>query len=109
MQAAGAGTKYNGVMDAYLSIAKSEGVSQGLYRGLAPNIVRNGIVNVCETVVYDVVKEGFITSRLLQDGMVCHFSSALVTIVERDLGSHIHGYHCRWLALLLLWWPVQLM
>jgi len=78
MQAAGGGSQYSRVTDAYINIAKKEGLSEGLYRGLAPNIVRNGIVNVCETVVYDVVKESFIASRLMQDGIVCHFSSALV-------------------------------
>merc|ERR1712025_21686 len=67
MQAAGGSSQYTRVTDAYLTIAKKEGLSEGLYRGLAPNIVRN-----------DVVKESFIASRLLQDGVVCHFSSALV-------------------------------
>ena len=56
MQAAGSNRRYRGVVDAYLSIARSEGVVNGLYRGLGPNIGRNGIVNACETVVYDVTK-----------------------------------------------------
>ena len=56
MQAAGRSSQYKGVMDAYLSIARKEGIINGLYRGLGPNIGRNAIVNTCETVVYDVTK-----------------------------------------------------
>ena len=59
-------------------MARTEGLSQGLYRGLGPNIARNGIVNVCEIVVYDVIKETILTTGLLADGVLCHFSSALV-------------------------------
>ena len=56
MQAAGNNSRYRGMVDAYLSIARTEGMVNGLYRGLGPNIGRNGIVNACETVVYDVTK-----------------------------------------------------
>ena len=56
MQAAGRSSQYRGVLDAYLSIARREGVLSGLYRGIGPNIGRNAIVNTCETVVYDVTK-----------------------------------------------------
>lgn len=38
------------MLEAYTTIAAREGLAGGLYRGLGPNIVRNGIVNVCETV-----------------------------------------------------------
>ena len=88
------------MLEAYTTIAAREGLAGGLYRGLGPNIVRNGIVNVCETVgdmekwingsisttnhdqcmkvVYDVTKEALLSSRLVRDGILCHFSSALV-------------------------------
>ena len=56
MQAAGRSSQYRGVLDAYLSIARREGIINGLYRGIGPNIGRNAIVNTCETVVYDVTK-----------------------------------------------------
>lgn len=45
-----------GVVDAYLTIKRKEGVVGGLYRGTVPNIGRNCIINVGETVVYDAVK-----------------------------------------------------
>ena len=54
---AGAGHPYSGLWHAYTSIVAREGVRAGLYRGLAPNIGRNAIVNVAETVVYDTVKQ----------------------------------------------------
>ena len=66
MQAAGRSSQYRGVLDAYLSIAKREGVVNGLYRGLGPNIGRNAIVNTCETVVYDVSKVEKISLDLSQ-------------------------------------------
>ena len=66
MQAAGRSSQYRGVLDAYLSIAKREGVVNGLYRGLGPNIGRNAIVNTCETVVYDVSKVETISLDLSQ-------------------------------------------
>jgi len=79
MQAAGSGiNQYNGVFDAYYKIAKTEGISNGLYRGLGPNMVRNGIVNVFETAVYDLVKESLISKELMEDTILCHFSSAFV-------------------------------
>ena len=66
MQAAGRSSQYRGVLDAYLSIARREGVVNGLYRGLGPNIGRNAIVNTCETVVYDVSKVEKISLDLSQ-------------------------------------------
>ena len=66
MQAAGRSSQYRGVLDAYLNIARREGVVNGLYRGLGPNIGRNAIVNTCETVVYDVSKVEKISLDLSQ-------------------------------------------
>ena len=70
MQAAGRSSQYRGVVDAYVSIGRKEGVyrglCRGLYRGLGPNIGRNGIVNACETVVYDVTKVHRLSCRLHQ-------------------------------------------
>ena len=56
-----AGSRYNGVIDSYTRVARTEGLSQGLYKGLGPNIARNRIMNVCEIVVYDVIKETILT------------------------------------------------
>jgi len=85
MQAEGKVQQYKGVVDAYLTIGREEGVRNGLYRGTLPNIARNCIVNVGETVVYDAVKDGFIQSGYLSEGIACHFLSAVVAGVTATL------------------------
>jgi len=85
MQAAGGKGQYKGVLDAYTSIAKKEGFKSGLYRGTGPNIARNCIINVGETVVYDVVKEYLISSNFMVDGIHCHLSSAVVAGVTATI------------------------
>jgi len=86
MQAAGkTGSNYSGVWNAYTTIARGEGVRQGLYRGTMPNIARNCIINIGETVVYDAVKDGLIQGGYLRDGVGCHLASALVAGVTATL------------------------
>ena len=85
MQAAGRKGTYKGVWDAYKTIARKEGLKNGLYRGTMPNIGRNCIINVAETVVYDSVKEGFISSGHFVDGFKCHLASAAVAGVTATL------------------------
>ena len=50
-----------------------------------PNIARNCIINVGETVVYDAVKDGLISGGYLRDGVGCHLASALVAGVTATL------------------------
>jgi len=85
MQAAGARGSYKGVWDAYKTIGRVEGFTNGLYRGTMPNIARNCIINVGETVVYDAVKDGLISSGHMLDGIPCHLASALVAGVTATL------------------------
>jgi len=85
MQAAGKRKTYQGVWDAYKTIGRKEGVKNGLYRGTLPNIGRNCIINIGETVVYDAVKDGLISSGYLRDGVWCHLASALVAGVTATL------------------------
>jgi len=85
MQAAGNSQQYKGVMDAYMTIKREEGVRNGLYRGTFPNIARSCIINVGETVVYDAVKDGLIASNYMRDGIGCHFASAVVAGVTATL------------------------
>jgi len=85
MQAAGSSQQYKGVMDAYLTIKREEGVMNGLYRGTLPNIARSCIINVGETVVYDAVKDGLIAANYMRDGIGCHFTSAVVAGVTATL------------------------
>merc|ERR1719357_2016385 len=85
MQAAGNAQQYKGVIDAYVTIKREEGIRNGLYRGTFPNIARNCIINVGETVVYDAAKDGFISNGILKDGIICHFSSAVVAGITATL------------------------
>jgi len=85
MQAAGSAQQYKGVFDAYSTIKRTEGFKSGLYRGMLPNIARNCIINVGETVVYDAAKDGFISGGFLKDGIGCHFASAVVAGVTATL------------------------
>ena len=78
MQVAGGSQHYRGVLDAYLTIKRQEGVRGGLYRGTLPNIGRNCIINVGETVVYDAVKDAIIQGGYMVDGIPLHFTSAVV-------------------------------
>ena len=43
-----------------------------------PNIGRNCIINVGETVVYDAVKDALLSGGFMKDGIPCHFASAVV-------------------------------
>jgi len=75
-KAIGMPSRYKGVIDAYVTIARTEGV-KGLYKGTLPNIFRNCIINVGEIVVYDIVKEAIINKGWMSDGIPCHFSAAV--------------------------------
>jgi len=74
--APGEKSRYNGVMHAYKTVFREEGIA-GLYKGTAPNIARNCIINVGETVVYDAAKDGLIASGYFVDGIPCHFTAAV--------------------------------
>lgn len=77
-QAAPPGTKpYPSTLAAYRSIAGAEGFF-GLWRGLAPNVVRNSIVNVSEIVCYDIVKDSLMMHGVMDDGIPLHFTSAVI-------------------------------
>ncbi|XP_061536899.1 dicarboxylate carrier SLC25A8-like isoform X2 [Phycodurus eques] len=71
----GSTTRYAGTMDAYRTIARDEGV-RGLWKGCLPNITRNAIVNCCEMVTYDIIKERILQYKLMTDNMPCHFTAA---------------------------------
>ena len=74
-----------GVLDAYVTICRNEGVLSGLYRGILPNIARNVIINLGETVVYDAAKDTLISNDIMENGMSCHFTSAVIAGVTATL------------------------
>ncbi|ESO12967.1 hypothetical protein HELRODRAFT_62433 [Helobdella robusta] len=67
--------RYSGCIDAYRTIARTEGV-KGLWKGVLPNITRNAIVNAAELVSYDLIKEAILKRNWMSDNMPCHFVSA---------------------------------
>ena len=58
---------------------------QGLWRGTMANIVRNSIVNVGETVVYDASKDALTTGGYLGEGVPCHLASAVIAGISATL------------------------
>ena len=63
----------------------NEGVIGGLWRGTLANIVRNSIVNVGETVVYDASKDALISGGHMRDGVPCHLVSAVIAGVSATI------------------------
>ncbi|XP_027722762.1 mitochondrial brown fat uncoupling protein 1 [Vombatus ursinus] len=71
----GAKPRYTGTFHAYKTIVSEEG-TRGLWKGTAPNVTRNAIVNSAELVTYDLIKENLLKYNLLTDNLPCHFVSA---------------------------------
>ncbi|XP_077307398.1 dicarboxylate carrier SLC25A8 [Lithobates pipiens] len=67
--------RYKGTMEAYKTIAKEEGM-RGLWKGTAPNITRNALVNCTELVTYDLIKDALLSYNLMSDNLPCHVTSA---------------------------------
>lgn len=74
--APGVAKKYPSAMAAYGIIAREEGVL-GLWKGLAPNVARNAIINAAELASYDQIKQTLLASGLFKDNVVCHIASGL--------------------------------
>jgi len=103
-------SRYKGVVDAYVNIAKNEGL-RGMYKGAMPNIARTAIINVGEIVVYDIAKEALVQRQLMRDAMPCHLVAGamagfVATLVASPVdvvktrfmnspdGRYRGGFHC---------------
>lgn len=81
--------RYTGVWDAYTKIVRKEGVL-GLWKGLAPNIMRNSVINATELATFDQVKEMVLRSKLMGDTIGCHlFCSSIAGFVAAVIGSPV--------------------
>jgi solute carrier family 25 uncoupling protein 8/9 len=80
--------RYNGVLDAYGKIIRTEGVA-GLWTGYGPNLARNMLVSATELVMYDQTKQTLLAYNY-PDTMTTHFMSALTAgFTATVLGSPV--------------------
>lgn len=70
--------RYTGVMNAYSTIIKTEGV-RGLWTGWGPAVFRNSIINATELATYDTTKELLLHRFGFSDNLPTHFASAVAT------------------------------
>ncbi|KAI7842671.1 hypothetical protein COHA_003602 [Chlorella ohadii] len=68
--------RYPSALQAYLIIARQEGVS-ALWTGLGPNIARNVAVSTSALASYDQIKETLIKMGLFGDTLACHLASSV--------------------------------
>jgi solute carrier family 25 uncoupling protein 8/9 len=74
--AAGVAPRYRGVLDAYTSIVRVEGL-RGLWTGLGPAVARNSIINATELASYEQTKEMLQGHYGMRDGLPLHLASAV--------------------------------
>lgn len=67
---------YKDAADAYLKIVKQDGLV-GLWRGYAPNVLRNSLICAAELASYDQIKQYVLKSGVLNDGVPAHLLSGL--------------------------------
>lgn len=85
--ALGGKPRYSGVFDAGLQIWQKEGM-KGFYQSLAPNVLRNSIMNAVELGSYSQIKSMFLEAKLLKEGFPLHFaSSAMAGLLAVLIGS----------------------
>ncbi|KAE8686968.1 Mitochondrial uncoupling protein 2 [Hibiscus syriacus] len=68
--------RYSGALNAYYTIARTEGVA-ALWTGLTPNIARNAIINAAELASYDQVKQTILKLPGFTDNVVTHLLAGL--------------------------------
>lgn len=73
--ASNASPRYKNSLHAYKTIYRGEGL-RGLWTGLGPNVARNSVVNAAELVCYDTIKDLLISYKIMQNGLLCHFTAA---------------------------------
>lgn len=75
--------RYSGVMNAYSTIVRTEGV-RGLWTGLVPAVLRNSIINASELATYDTAKEAALHAGLpdnLGTHILCGAAAGLMATI----------------------------
>ena len=81
--------RYTNLTDAYVKIYKLDGLA-GFWKGVAPNIVRNSIINCAELATFDQAKESLLKTGLFVDGIYCHLTaSAIAGVVACTVGQPV--------------------
>ncbi|KAJ7959747.1 putative Mitochondrial uncoupling protein [Quillaja saponaria] len=73
---AGIPRRYSGALDAYITIARQEGMG-ALWTGLGPNIARNAIINAAELASYDKIKQTILKIPGFMDNVFTHLLAGL--------------------------------
>lgn len=95
---AGVKPRYSGVMNAYSTIVKQEGV-RGLWTGLGPAVFRNSIINATELATYDTAKEYLLRDLGMKEGFAVHFLGATATgIMATIVGNPVDVVKTRVMA-----------
>jgi solute carrier family 25 (mitochondrial uncoupling protein), member 8/9 len=90
--------RYSGVMNAYATIVRQEGLA-GLWTGLGPNIVRNSVINATELVSYESAKEMLLHRFEFADGLPVHFTAgAFAGLMATVLGAPVDVVKTRVMA-----------
>jgi solute carrier family 25 uncoupling protein 8/9 len=66
---------YNSSFDCYKKIVAEGGIAN-LWTGIAPNIMRNSIINAAELASYDQYKEMMVDGGYMREGILCHIVCA---------------------------------
>jgi solute carrier family 25 uncoupling protein 8/9 len=90
--------RYKGVMDAYRTIIRQEGVV-GLWTGLGPAVLRNSIINATELASYETAKEFLVYKLGVPDNLIAHFSAgAAAGLMATIIGNPVDVIKTRVMA-----------
>ena len=79
---------YTGVLNAYSTIAKQEGI-KGLWTGYVPNLVRNSVISAAELATFDQVKESLLRRGFENDWRSQLFAGLSAGFVATIIGSPV--------------------
>jgi solute carrier family 25 (mitochondrial uncoupling protein), member 8/9 len=88
-KAPGEPKRYNGVVDAYRKIYRTEGIP-AFWTAWFPNVCRNSVINASEVVSYYQAKTFLIENNIMKEGFPLHFvASAFAGVVAVICGNPI--------------------
>jgi hypothetical protein len=71
----GVAPRYRGLIHAFSSIIKEEGVT-GLWKGVGPTVGRATVLAAAELSSYDEIKQQILRRQWVEEGLKCHFAAA---------------------------------